>query len=221
MDYITENVKLLCGDCLERMKEIPKCRLLLTDIPYEEVNRNDNGLRNLNKENADNKTFEIDNFLNHIYGSADIFIIFCGNEQYSKIYAFFSGKQKQKRGTVRQIIWCKNNPSPMNGEYIYLSGTENAVWFKKSGTGKMNTKCKKNFFIHSTGSSKYHPTEKNHKLLQELILDNTNENDLIVDTCMGSGSTGIVALKNNRKFIGIELDENYFEIAKNRILKDI
>ena len=81
----------------------------------------------------------------------------------------------------------------------------------------MNTKCKKNWFIHSTGSSKYHPTEKNHNLLEELILDNTNENDLVVDTCMGSGSTGIVAIKNNRRFYGIELDRKYFEIANDRI----
>ena len=115
------------------------------------------------------------------------------------------------------MVWCKSNPSPMNGEYVYLSGTENAVWFKKKGTGKMNCKCKKNYFVHSTGSSKYHPTEKNHKLLEELILDNTNENDLIIDCCMGSGSTGIVALQSNRDFIGIELDEKYFNIAKERI----
>lgn len=112
---------------------------------------------------------------------------------------------------------AKSNPSPMNGEYIYLSGTENAVWFKKSRTGKLNSKCKKNFFIHSTGSSKFHPTEKNHKLLEELILDNTNPDDLIVDTCMGSGSTGIVAIKNKRRFFGIELDKTYFDIAEKRI----
>ena len=210
-------IDLRCGDCLEIMKSITKQRMLLTDIPYEEVNRKDNGLRNLNKDKADIKTFDLDVFLNTIYDKADIFIIFCGNEQYSTIYKFFSAKQKQKKGTVRQIIWAKSNPSPMNGEYIYLSGTENAVWFKKSGTGKMNCKCKKNYFIHSTGSSKYHPTEKNHKLLEELILDNTNENDTVIDCCMGSGSTGIVAIENNRNFIGIELDEKYFEIAKKRI----
>ena len=75
----------------------------------------------------------------------------------------------------------------------------------------------KNYFIHSTGSNKYHPTEKNHKFPEELILDNTNENDTVIDCCMGSGSTGIVAIENNRNFIGIELDEKYFEIAKERI----
>ena len=66
---------LILGNCLE--KEIPKCRLLLTDIPYEEVNRKSNGLRKLDKENADKKTFEIEEFLNHIYNSFDICIIFC------------------------------------------------------------------------------------------------------------------------------------------------
>lgn len=62
-----------------------------------------------------------------------------------------------------------------------------------------------------------HPTEKNHKLLQDLILDNTNENDIVFDPCCGSGSHLIVALENNRNAIGIELDENYFNIAKERI----
>jgi len=210
-------MKLINEDCMNAT--LPKCRLLLTDIPYEEVNRESNGLRKLDKEKADEKTFEIESFLTHIYDCFDICIIFCGNEQYSQIYKFFSEKQKNKKGTVRQIIWAKSNPSPMNGEYIYLSGTENAVWFKKKGTGKLNAKCKRNVFTFPTGSSKFHPTEKNHKLLKDLILDNTNENDLVVDTCMGSGSTGIVALENNRDFFGIELDKKYFDIAKERIEK--
>lgn len=206
---------LIKGDCMK--VDIPQCRLLLTDIPYGEVNRSSGGLRNLDKDVADVETFNLDKFLDRIYDTFDVCIIFCGNEQYSNIYKFFSDKQKSKKGTVRQIIWAKSNPSPMNGEYVYLSGTENAVWFKKSGTGKLNSKCKKNWLTHPTGSSKYHPTEKNHKLLEELILDCTSVGDLIVDTCMGSGSTGIVALKNKRDFVGIELDENYFNIAKSRI----
>jgi len=208
-------MELINANCMD--VEIPKCRLLLTDIPYEEVNRDSNGLRKLDKEQADIKTFVIPAFLKHIYDSFDICIMFCGNEQYSLIYKYFADKQKEGKGTVRQLIWAKSNPSPMNGEYIYLSSTETAVWFKKKGTGKLNSKCKKNWFVHSTGSSKFHPTEKNHKLLQELILDNSNEGDLIVDTCAGSGSTGMVAVENKRKFFGIELDENYFQIAKERI----
>ena len=208
-------IQLYHGDCLE--VDIPKCRLLLTDIPYEKVNRDDNGLRNLDKGIADNKTFELNIFLNHIYDSADIIIIFCAKEQISEIYSYFNDKQLNKKGTVRQLVWCKSNPSPMNGEYVYLSGTENAAWFKKKGTGKLNSKCKKNWLVHSTGSSKFHPTEKNHKLLTELILDNSNEGDLVIDTCMGSGTTGVACQNLKRDFIGIELDDKYFQIAKDRI----
>lgn len=208
-------IELQQGDCMELLKEVPHARLLLTDIPYEEVNKKDNGLRTIDKDKANIKTFDIQEFLKLIFDKADIFIIFCGNEQYSGIYKFFADRNKY--GTVRQIIWAKTNPSPMNGEYIYLSATENAVWFKKKGTGKMNTKCKKNYFLTPTGSSKFHPTEKNHKLLEELILDNTAEDDLVIDCCMGSGSTGIVCKKLNRGFIGFELNEKYFEIAKERI----
>ena len=62
-----------------------------------------------------------------------------------------------------------------------------------------------------------HPTEKPVELLEYLIKTYSNENDVILDNCMGSGSTGVAALNTNRRFIGIELDEKYFNIAKNRL----
>lgn len=105
----------------------------------------------------------------------------------------------------------------MNCEYVYLSSVENCVWFKKKGAGKLNRKYAKAVIEAPTGSSKYHPTEKNHKLLEQIISDNTNEGEWVLDCCMGSGSTGIVCKKLNRNFIGFELDENYFNIAKERI----
>lgn len=198
--------------------KIPKCKLLLTDIPYGKVSRDDGGLRKLDKGDADIINFEVIDFLEHIYDSADIFVIFCGNEQYSEIYNWFNEKSKKKLSTTRQLIWSKTNPSPMNSEYVLMNATENAVWFKKKGTGKLPRHYIHNVYSAPTGSSKFHPTEKNHDLLEGIILDNTQPNDLIVDTCMGSGSTGIVALKNNRRFIGIEINEKYFEISKERIV---
>lgn len=87
----------------------------------------------------------------------------------------------------------------------------------RMGTGKLPVKCKKNWYVHPTGSSKIHPTEKNHKLLEELITDNTVLGDVIYDPCMGSGSTGLVANKLGRKFYGVELDEKYYTIAKERL----
>lgn len=212
-------IRLLQGDCMELMNNIPNesIDLVLTDIPYNEVNREDNGLRKLDKENADILTFDLINFLEQLYDKAkSTIIIFCGKEQVSIIHSYFNDKQKKGKGTVRQLIWEKSNPSPMNGQHIYLSGVENAIWFKKRG-GTFNAHCKNTVFKYPIGRSKLHPTEKNHLLLQELILDNSNENDLILDPCMGSGSTGVVALKNNRNFLGIELNQNYFEIAKNRL----
>ena len=212
-------IKLLQGDCMELMNNIPNesIDLVLTDIPYNVVNREDNGLRKLDKENADILTFDLINFLEQLYDKAkSTIIIFCGKEQVSIIHSYFNDKQKKGKGTVRQLIWEKSNPSPMNGQHIYLSGVENAIWFKKRG-GTFNAHCKNTVFKYPIGRSKLHPTEKNHLLLQELILDNSNENDLILDPCMGSGSTGVVALQNNRNFLGIELNQNYFDIAKSRL----
>ena len=66
-------------------------------------------------------------------------------------------------------------------------------------------------------TNRLHPTQKPVDLLEYLIKTYTNEGETVLDNCMGSGSTGIACLNINRKFIGIELDEKYFEIAKNRI----
>lgn len=62
-----------------------------------------------------------------------------------------------------------------------------------------------------------HPTEKPILLLEELIKTFSNENDLVLDCCMGTGSCGVAAKNTNRNFIGIELDDNYFDVAEERI----
>ena len=70
-------------------------------------------------------------------------------------------------------------------------------------------------------SKQVHPTQKPVDLLEYLIKTYTNENDVVLDFTMGSGSTGVACMNTNRKFIGIELDENYFNIAKDRIENSI
>lgn len=67
------------------------------------------------------------------------------------------------------------------------------------------------------GSQRLHPTQKPIELLEYLIKTYTNEGDLVLDNCMGSGSTGVAALKTDRDFIGIELEKRYYDIACNRI----
>ena len=208
-------------DCIEFMKSMSDgmVDLTLTDIPYGVVNRNDNGLRSLDKGLADVMQFDLTEFLNEIYRTAkSTIIIFCGKEQLSPIYKFFSEKQVRHLGTVRQLVWEKTNPSPMNGQYIYLSGIENAIWFKKRG-GLFNANCKNTVFKYPCGRSKLHPTEKNHDLLKELILDNSNEGNLVFDPCAGSGSHLLVAKQNNRNYIGCELNTDYYKIANARLLE--
>lgn len=207
-------------NCMDYMKTMPDgcVNLTITDIPYGEVNRDSNGLRTLDKENADIMIFDLQEFLPELFRvTSGTIIIFCGKEQLSEIHKLFSEKQKKHQGTVRQLIWKKTNPSPMNGQHIYLSGIENAVWFKKRG-GTFNAHCKNTVFEYPCGRSKLHPTEKNHDLLKELILDNSNEGDIVFDPCAGSGSHLLVAKENNRNWLGVELNEGYFEIAENRLL---
>lgn len=207
------------GDCMSYLPSMVdnSVNLTLTDIPYGEVNRADNGLRTLSKGGADELTFDLDKFLEELYRVTNgTIIIFCGKQQMSNIHRFFQEKQDRHQGTVRQLIWEKSNPSPMNGQHIYLSGIENAVWFKKRGS-VFNAHCKNTVFKYPCGRSKIHPTEKNHDLLKELITDNSNEGDIVFDPCCGSGSHLLVAKQCGRKYLGIELDDTWFETAKNRI----
>lgn len=221
-DYHDESGMIFNADCMEIMSSIKQegvFDVTLTDIPYDMVNRADNGLRNLDKSHADILTFNLDDFLNEVYRlTKGTIIIFCGNEQYSTIYDYFSTKSSQKEGTTRQIIWHKTNPSPMNGQYIYLNATENAVWFKKRGA-TFNAHCKHNVFEFPSGRSKIHPTEKNHELIKDLILDNSNEGDIIFDPCAGSLSHCLVAKENGRRYVGCELNKEYFDSGIERLSK--
>jgi len=78
-------------------------------------------------------------------------------------------------------------------------------------------KYKSNILKYKKDYDGHHPTQKPVLLLEDLIKTFSNENDLVLDFTMGSGSTGVACINTNRKFIGIEMDDNYFEIAKKRI----
>lgn len=93
------------------------------------------------------------------------------------------------------------------------------VWFKRSGAKTFNAHCKNTVFKFPNGKSKLHPTEKNHKLLEQLILDNSNEGDVVFDPCAGSGSHLLVAKQLKRQYLGCELDVAYFNTAYERLVK--
>ena len=80
-----------------------------------------------------------------------------------------------------------------------------------------NSKIKSNILKYKKDYQGLHPTQKPIALLEDLIKTYSNENDVILDNCMGSGSTGVACVNTNRNFIGIELDDTYFDIASKRI----
>lgn len=207
--------KIIYGDCIKVMKCLPKdsIDLLLTDIPFDFVNMNSNGLRKLDKEKADTITFDLDIFLSEIVRiTKGSIYVFCGPTQISRIIEFF----KANNLSVRQLIWEKTNPSPMNGDFIWLSSVENIAYAKKP-KATFNEHCKGGVIRTPRGSSKRHPTEKPLGLFEYIVSVSSNENDLIFDPCIGSGTTAEAALKMNRRFIGVDLHKPYVKLARERI----
>ncbi len=202
-------------DCIESLKQIKSnsVQLVLTDIPYNVVSRTSNGLRVLDKESADILNFDLSLFLPEIVRICNGSIyVFCGTEQVSDIRDFLV-----KAGlSTRLIIWEKSNPSPMNGEYIWLSGVETCIYGKFSGA-TFNEHCKNSVLKFPAGRSKIHPTEKPLKLFKYLVEVSSNEGDIVLDPCIGSGTTAIACLETKRNFIGFELNEDYYQKCIDRI----
>lgn len=122
-------------------------------------------------------------------------------------------------------IWHKTNPMPRNMNLQFVNSTEAWIYFINEGTtGTFNNESKVlHDFVESSltnqSEKKFgkHPTQKPLNILNHFTKVLSNERDIVCDPFMGSGSTGISCELNNRKFIGIELNEDYYNIAKNRI----
>lgn len=205
-------------DALKLLKSIKdkSIDLFLTDIPYEKVNKKSNGLRKLDKEKANTKTFELKDFLIQVdrvtKGSG---YIFCGKEQVSTIFEFFD----QKKYTTRLMIWEKTNPSPMNCQYSWMSGIETFVYFKKPNA-VFNEHYKNSVLKFPNGQSKKHPTEKPLKLFKYLIEVSSNKGDLVCDPCVGSGTTAVAAKMLDRNFLVGDIDETYCKLTKKRLINN-
>lgn len=205
-------------DALKLLKSIKdkSIDLFLTDIPYEKVNKKSNGLRKLDKEKANTKTFELKDFLIQVdrvtKGSG---YIFCGKEQVSTIFEFFD----QKKYTTRLMIWEKTNPSPMNCQYSWMSGIETFVYFKKPNA-VFNEHYKNSVLKFPNGQSKKHPTEKPLKLFKYLIEVSSNKGDLVCDPCVGSGTTAVAAKMLGRNFLVGDIDETYCKLTKKRLINN-
>lgn len=128
---------------------------------------------------------------------------------------------------INDIIWYKPNATPLlqktrlapSTELIWLASKSKHYFFNYALAKQINGgKRMRNLWILPTERHKTnHPTEKPETLLERIILLGTNEGDLVLDPFMGSGTTGVVAKRLGRRFIGIEIDEHYCTIARRRI----
>ena len=208
-------IKLCNADCMEILPTLDtkSIDLVVTDIPYGEVNRRHGSLRKLNKNKADIITFDLDIFVGELTRvTKGSIYIFCGIGQVSNIRQVLI----QNKMSVRLCIWEKTNPSPMNGDKIWLSGIECCV-FGRFPKATFNEHCKNTVFRYPCGRSKLHPTQKPLELIEKLVLASSTEGDTILDPCMGSGTTGIACKRLGRNFLGIELDKEFFDIANCQI----
>ena len=197
------------------MRDLPdfSVDMILCDLPYGEVSQKSVGLRMLDRGNADR--CEID--LEAVAGEFDricrgSIYAFCGTEQISALVGYF----RQNGMTTRVGVWEKTNPSPMNGSRLWVSGLEFCMFARKPNA-TFNEHCKKALWPAPSGRSKVHPTQKPVSLMERLILASTNEGDVVLDSCMGSGTTGVACVNTGRRFIGMERDPDYFRIAADRI----
>lgn len=113
------------------------------------------------------------------------------------------------------LVWKKNNATPNK---FYMQQCEFILMLKKGKERWINNLGQKNVFeIKNNVGNKLHPTEKPVELMNIFVQNSTNEGDIVLDPFMGSGTTGISCKELGRNFIGIELDEKYYNIAKHRI----
>jgi site-specific DNA-methyltransferase (adenine-specific) len=98
-----------------------------------------------------------------------------------------------------------------------MNSCEFILFLRKGKAKRINNLGSKTILKVDNVRGKLHPTQKPVELMKILIENSSNEGDVVLDPFMGSGSTGVACLNTNRNFIGIELDKNYFEIAKERL----
>ena len=126
---------------------------------------------------------------------------------------YFPIKEERKGGGKGRIHRTFNNNKY---DREYLANIKNSIT-STSGDDMRYPSSVQEFNNRANGDTGLHPTQKPVTLLEYLIKTYTNEGEVVLDNCMGSGSTGVACVNTNRKFIGIELDEKYFDIAKKRI----
>ena len=203
-------------DCFEGMRQMhdKSVDLVLTDIPYGECSgRDDKGIRKINKGEADVVAFNVAELVTELSRlTKGSIYMFCGTEQVSEII-----HEMRKNGlTTRLCIWEKPNPSPLAGEFLWLSNIECCV-FGRFQKATFNEFCKGSVWRCNCGSSKIHPTQKPLELFKRLILASSHGGgDVVLDPFSGSGTTAIACNHLHRNFIAFEKNETFYKASVKR-----
>lgn len=236
--------KLLQGDCLELMNKIPDKSIdaIICDLPYgttkcswdviipfdklwEQYDRiiKDNGAIVLFGQEPFSSFLRVSNIDNYKYD------IYWEKERLTNI----SQVKRRVGKTVETISIFYKKQCIYNPQMVQYNGPKRTNKVKNGTLGKLVDEQEKKVYEYEDNGTRYptqvwkfqrdcltsnlHPTQKPLALIEELVKTFTNENDVVLDNCMGSGTTGVACKRLNREFIGIELDPTYFNIAKNRI----
>lgn len=224
--------KIILGDCYNLIRDIPSnsIDLIITDPPYKwqqggkETGFFRKGISSRNFMNSiENEKMDkgidlsILDELVRVMKKINIYI-WCSKDQILDYMNYFV---KNKECHFDIIIWHKRNVTPLCSNK-YLTDKEYCLFFREKGIQVFGEyKTKKTVYTTPTNSEdkkKYkHPTIKPLSIIKNLIINSSKENDIILDCFCGSGTTCIAAKELSRQFIGFEINEEYFQIANNRL----
>lgn len=223
IEFLNTRNKIIHGDFVEEIKNIAdeSIDLILTDIPYN-VSRKTNFKTMKDRKNRIGMDFgEWDYDFNVKTMSCVLdkikpkgsMVVFSSFEQYSLLLETFPTMIVKDR-----LIWNKTNPFPKNRDSRYMSDVELATWFTKTKKWTFNRQsdkfdsCVMRYPTESGGGFKrFHPTQKNTKMFEELIKRHSNEGELVLDICAGSGTTGMACRNTGRNYILIEKEKKYID----------
>lgn len=211
-------IDLRQGDCMKIMKTIPNKSIdcIITDSPYGF------GYQSNMKKNKDLPMFYDRNtsWLNEWLYSANKLLKDDGHlYMFAPVQKIDEFKQKIENFFIIKniLIWDKKTFGMGDLLGQYAPSYEFIVFAVKEQGRRLNGQRERDILSFSRTKCELHPTQKPVDLLEYLVRKSTKENEVVMDCFMGSGSTGVACLNTNRNFIGIELDEKYFKIAKERI----
>lgn len=212
-----DGIQIYNEDCLEGMKRIPDASidLIVTDPPYGMSFQSNYRKEKYCSIKNDNSIDWLDKFVEEAYRilkQNTAFYCFCSWHNVDVFKTII-----QKHFTIKNIlVWVKNNTSMGDLEGSYAPKYEFVI-FAHKGRKRLNGMRYADVIEGKKTGNENHPTEKPVDLLELFIRESSNINETVFDGFMGSGSTGVACIATGRKFIGFEIEKDYFEIAKKRM----